>query len=73
MYQLNEESYYILRQLKNKVAFIREISGSGSGTHKVVTSEQIATIFDELEYQIDDILSGVAEVKLLQPSSESSE
>lgn len=71
MYQLNEEAYYILRQLKNKVAFIREISGQG--TNKVVTSEQIATIFDEMESQLDEALEGITETKLLQPSSVSSE
>ena len=71
MYQINEEAYYILCQLKNKVAFIREISGNG--THKVVTPEQIATIFDEMEYQLDDILNGISEATLLQPLNESSE
>lgn len=74
MYQLNEESYYLLQQLKNKVGFIRRISTTGRGVEniEVISVEQIATIFDEMEHQLDNILTGVEGTKLLQPLDESS-
>lgn len=62
MYQLNEDSYYILQQLKNKVGFIRRISTTGTGSEhiEVVTTEQIVTIFNEIEIQLDEIMEGIA-------------
>lgn len=61
MYQLNEEAYYILCQLKNKVGFIRRISATGTGSEhiEVVTTEQIITIFNEMEIQLDDVMDGI--------------
>lgn len=74
MYQLNEDSYYILEQLKNKVGFIRRINDSGvkSTQHAIVTSEQIATIFSEMEIQLDEIINGI-ELKPQNTLPESSE
>ena len=61
MYQINEEAYYGLEQLKNKVGFIRRINDVGvkSNQHAIVTSEQISTIFNEMETQLDEILKGI--------------
>lgn len=74
MYQLNEDSYYILQQLKNKVGFIRRISTTGIGSKhiEVVTTEQIVTIFNEMEIQLDEIMDGIATTpeKSLTQSSE---
>lgn len=74
MYQLNEDSYYILEQLKNKVGFIRRINDAGvkSTQHAIVTSEQIATIFNEMEIQLDEVMNGI-EITPQKSSTESSE
>lgn len=74
MYQLNEDSYYILQQLKNKVGFIRRINDAGvkSTQHAIVTSEQISTIFNEMEIQLDEVLNDI-ELKPQNTLPESSE
>lgn len=61
MYQINEDAYYNLRQLKNKVEFIRRINDAGceQTQHAIVTSEQISTVFSEMEIQINEILQGI--------------
>jgi len=74
MYQINEDAYYILRQLKNKVAFIRGITDAGieSKPHSIVTTDQISTIFNEMEQQLEEILKGVelTSQRTLRESSE---
>lgn len=74
MYQINEDAYYELYRLKNKVAFIRKLSDAGTESHEynVVTKEQISTIFNELDDQIQEILKGI-ELNSPTPSIESSE
>lgn len=74
MYQINEEAFYILEQLKNKVGFIRRINDAGvqTASHAIVTSEQISTIFNEMEIQLDEILKGI-ELNPQRPLTESSE
>lgn len=74
MYQINEDAYFELNRLKNKVAFIRKLSDAGTDSMKydVVTKEQISTIFNELDDQIQEILKGVV-LNPPKPSTESSE
>ncbi|ENX35805.1 hypothetical protein [Acinetobacter courvalinii] len=74
MYQINEDAYSELNRLKNKVAFIRKLSDAGIESHEydVVTKEQISTIFNELDDQIQEILKGI-ELNPQKPSIESSE
>ncbi len=62
MYLINEDAYYELNRLKNKVAFIRKLSDAGTESleYDVVSKEQISTIFNELDDQIQEILKGVA-------------
>jgi len=74
MYQLNEDAYIELNRLKNKVAFIRKLSDAGVESHEydVVTKEQISTIFNELDDQIQEVLKGI-QISSQSPSTESSE
>lgn len=59
MYKIDEDEFYSINQLKNKVAFIRKLSELGGSNLSNITSEQIATIFIEIEDVLEDIISKV--------------
>lgn len=59
MYKIDEDEFYSINQLKNKVAFIRKLSELGGSNLSNITSEQIATIFIEIEDVLDDVISKV--------------
>lgn len=59
MYKIDEDEVYNIQQVINKVAFIRKISELGGDQSTYLTSEQIATIFIELEDQLQNIRSKI--------------
>ncbi|MFH7805663.1 hypothetical protein [Acinetobacter sp. BSP-53] len=59
MYKIDEDNVYTIEQVINKVAFIRKLSELGGDQSTYLTSEQIATIFIELEDQLKSIRSKI--------------
>lgn len=59
MYKIDEDNVYTIDQVINKVAFIRKLSELGGNQSTDITSEQIATIFIELEDQLKSIRSKI--------------
>lgn len=59
MYKIDEDNVYTIEQVINKVAFIRKLSELGGDQSTHLTSEQIATIFIELEDQLQSIRSKI--------------
>lgn len=59
MYKIDEDEFYSITQLKNKVAFIRKLSELGGSNSPNITSEQVATIFIEIEDVLDEVISKI--------------
>jgi len=59
MYKIDEDNVYTIEQVIKKVAFIRKLSELGGNQSTDLTSEQIATIFIELEDQLENVRSKI--------------
>jgi len=59
MYKIDENEVYTIKQVINKVALIRKLSELGGDQSPDISSEQIATVFSELEDQLKDIISKI--------------
>lgn len=59
MFKIDEDEVYTIDQIINKVTFIRKITELGGDQSTYLTSEQIATIFIELEDQLINIRSKI--------------
>lgn len=69
MFKIGEDELYNLRQLKNKVAFIRKLSELGGGNSLDITSEQMTTIFTEIEDELFSFLSKIENTTQDEPST----
>ncbi|RJL74408.1 hypothetical protein [Acinetobacter radioresistens] len=61
MFKLNENELYELRQLKNKVSFILALNLKGGDTSPDITSTELATIFGEINQQLETVISNIEE------------
>ena len=59
MFKIDEDEVYTIDQIINKVTFIRKITELGGDQSTYLTSEQIATIFIELEDQLINIRANI--------------
>lgn len=73
MYMVDEDEIYSINQLKNKVAFIRKLSELGGSNSPNITSEQIATIFTEIEDGLHQFITKLEIAKKAQPLIQPSE
>lgn len=73
MYSITEDEVYSIEQLKNKVTVFRTLSELGGNQVTQLTSEQIATVFIEIEDQLNDILASVQTTIQVQTLTEPSE
>lgn len=73
MYKIDEDEFYSINQLKNKVAFIRKLSELGGSNSSNITSEQVATIFIEIEDVLDEVISKIEMIIQDEPLTAPSE
>ena len=73
MYKIDEDEFYSITQLKNKVAFIRKLSELGGSNSPNITSEQVATIFIEIEDVLDEVISKIEMIIQDEPLTAPSE
>ncbi len=73
MYKIDEDEFYSITQLKNKVAFIRKFAELGGSNSPNITSEQVATIFIEIEDVLDEVISKIEMIIQDEPLTAPSE
>ena len=59
MYAIEEEQYFCIKQVINKMTVIRKLAENGGERSINLTSEQFASIFIDLEDNLQEIVQNI--------------
>lgn len=59
MYAIEEEQYFCIKQVINKMTIIRKLAENGGERSINLTSEQFASIFIDLEDNLQEIVQNI--------------
>lgn len=67
MYFIDENEVHTIEQVINKVTLVRKLSDLGRNQDTHMTSDEVATLFMELEDQLKEIRSGIKSINQAVP------